>query len=101
MKIHKNDKVRIMVGKDIGKEGVVEKVISKHGKVLIAGVNLFKRHMKPRAEGQKGRIVEVPRPLPVANVALVCPKCKMVTRVGYQLNGKDKVRICRKCKMEI
>jgi large subunit ribosomal protein L24 len=101
MKIRKGDKVRVMAGKDVGKEGVVEKVLPKQQKVLVANVNLFKRHLKPRAEGQKGQIVEVPRPLAVAKVALICPKCQQVTRVGYAVNGKQKSRICKKCKMEI
>lgn len=101
MKIHKGDKVKIIKGKDRGKDGVVEKAIIKHNQVLIAGINLFKRHTKPRAEGQKGQIVEMARPITIANVALICPKCKLPTRVGYQINNKEKVRICKKCKMEI
>ncbi|OGG07303.1 50S ribosomal protein L24 [Candidatus Gottesmanbacteria bacterium RIFCSPHIGHO2_01_FULL_42_12] len=101
MKIHKNDKVKILKGKDRGKDGIIDRVFPKGEKVVIAGINLFKRHMKPRAEGQKGQIVEVPRPLPVANVALICPKCHMVTRAGYLLEKGKKVRVCKKCKMEI
>jgi len=101
MKLKKGDKVKIMVGKDRGKEAAVEKTWAKVGKVAVAGVNMYKRHSKPRAEGQKGSIVEFSRPLPVANVALICPKCKEVTRVGYKLTAKEKVRICRKCDQEI
>ncbi len=101
MKIHKNDKVKIIKGKDRGKEGVIDRVYPKWDKVLIVGVNLFKRHLKPRAEGQKGQIVEAPRPMSISNVALICPKCKMVTRVGYRTGKEKKVRICAKCKMEI
>ncbi len=101
MKLKKGDKVRVVKGKDSGKEGAVERVWPKNRRVTIAGVNLFKRHMKPRAEGQKGGIVDFVRPLPVSDVALVCPKCKQLTRVGYKITDHDKVRICRKCEQEI
>lgn len=101
MKLKKGDKIKVTVGKDRGKEGAVEKVFAKTSKVLVAGVNVYKRHSKPRAEGQKGGILEFTRPLPVSNVALICPKCKQPTRVGYKVTAKEKVRVCRKCDQEI
>lgn len=109
MKLKKGDKVKIMTGKDGGKEGAIEKVFSDDGsprsggagKVVVAGLNVYKRHMKPKADGQKGSIVEFNRPMQVASVALICPKCKEITRVGYKLTAKEKVRICRKCEQEI
>lgn len=105
MKLKKGDKVKIMTGKDSGKEGAIEKVFSEDGKVVVAGLNVYKRHMKPRSDGQKGSIVEFNRPMQVASVALICPKCKEITRVGYKLTAKSasggKVRICRKCEQEI
>lgn len=90
-----------MVGKDKGKEGQVERLWPKENKVSIAGINIFKRHFKARSEGQKSGIVDVPRPLDVAKVALICPKCKQVTRIGYKLTAKEKVRLCRKCGQEV
>lgn len=101
MKIKKGDQVKIIKGKDRGKDGKIERVFGKSEKVLILGLNLFKRHMKKRSEEEKGQIVDVPRPMPVANVALMCPKCKLPTRVGYEGVGKNKKRICRKCKQNI
>ncbi len=101
MKLKKGDKVKITRGKDQGREGAIERVWPETGRVTVAGLNLFKRHLKPRGEGQKGQIVELPRPLPVSNVALICPKCKQPTRVGFRLSGDKKVRICRKCDSEI
>jgi large subunit ribosomal protein L24 len=101
MKLKKGDKIKIMVGKDRGKETTVEKVFTTNGTIGAAGVNMFKRHSKPRAAGQKGQIVEFSKPISVANVALICPKCKQVTRVGYKLTQKEKVRVCRKCDQEI
>lgn len=101
MKIKKGDKVKVMVGKDKGKEGAVEMVWQTENKVTVAGTNLYKRHMKPRGEGQKGGIHELSRPYDVSKIALVCPKCKQVARIGYKLTQKDKVRVCRKCDQEI
>ena len=98
MKIKKGDKVKIILGKDRGREGQVEKVFPENGKVLVAGLNLYKKHVRPKREGEKGGVVEICRPLDVAKVALVCPKCGQPTRVGYQISGKEKLRICRKCK---
>lgn len=101
MKLKKGDKVKIMIGKDHGKEGAIEKVWPKSGRVTIPGINIIKRHLKSRGQGNPGGIIDVVRPLPEANVALVCPKCKKVTRVGYKLLKDTKVRICRKCGQEI
>lgn len=101
MKILKNDVVQVVAGKDKGKTGKVEKVLPKEKKLLVEGVNQYKRHVKARTQGQQSEIVTITVPLPVANVALICPKCKQVTRVGYSRNKGTKSRICRKCKEEI
>ena len=97
MKIHKDDTVKILLGKDRGKTGKVVRVLTKEGKVLVEGINIYKRHI--RKTGQKeGGIIEVSKPLEISNVILVCPSCKKETRVGYKIEGKTKVRICKKCK---
>ena len=101
MKLKKGDKVKVTVGKDQGKEGSIDMVWQKEGKVTVGGVNIYKRHTKPKAQGQKGGIMDFVRPLLISNVALMCPKCKQVTRVGYKITAKEKVRICRKCEQEI
>jgi len=111
MKIHKDDTVKITAGKDKGKTGKVEKVFprTKHSavpgkisKVLVGGVNLYKKHLKSRGEGKPGGIIEITKPIPVANVVLVCPKCQQPTRVGYQLDKQGKKhRFCKKCKQLI
>ncbi|OGC93033.1 50S ribosomal protein L24 [Candidatus Amesbacteria bacterium RIFCSPHIGHO2_02_FULL_47_9] len=97
MKIRKGDLVKITAGKDKGREGKVERVFSRESRVLVPGVNQYKKHIKPQGEGRPGDIVTLSRPMPMGNVALICPKCKQVTRVGYQVTGEKKVRICRKC----
>lgn len=101
MKILKGDLVAIVTGKDEGKTGKVEKVLTKENKVVVEGVNQFKRHIKARTQGQKSEIVTITKPLAMANVALICPKCKEQTRVGYVVSKDSKERICRKCKAVI
>ncbi|OGK11858.1 50S ribosomal protein L24 [Candidatus Roizmanbacteria bacterium RIFCSPLOWO2_01_FULL_37_12] len=101
MKIKKGDKVKITTGKDKGREGVVERVYQKSKKVLITGVNIYKKHIKKNEKMPQGGTVEVPRPLDVAKVSLICPKCKKITRVGYEIIKNKKYRVCKKCKSKI
>ncbi len=101
MKLKKGDLVTVLKGKDKGKTEKIEKVFPKDGKVLITNVNQYKRHLKGRAGGQKSEIVTITKPLQISNVALVCPKCKKLTRVGFMIEKGKKVRICKKCKKEI
>jgi large subunit ribosomal protein L24 len=99
MKLRNGDEIVVLAGKDKGRKGKIEKILPKQGKVLIPGINVSKKHTKPRGEKQPGGIIEQIMPLPVSNVSLLCPSCGKPTRVGYQVN-KDgsKTRICRKCK---
>lgn len=101
MKIHKNDTVKIIAGKDKGKKGKVLRVFPKKNQVLVEGLNLFKKHIKPKREGQKGEVILVPKPLAASNVMLICPSCQKPVRVTYQIEDKKKFRICKKCKNKI
>lgn len=101
MKLRKGDEVKITKGKDAGKTGKIEKVFSKEMKVLVDGLNQFKRHVKARVPGQKSEIITITKPVTVGNVVLICPKCKKPTRVGYKILKDIKTRICRKCNAEI
>ncbi len=98
MRLKKGDKVYILKGKDHGKTGVIARVLPKVSKVLVEGVSLHKKHVKPKKQGQKGQRVEFPTPISSANAALVCPSCSKPTRVGYRLEGGKKIRFCKKCK---
>jgi large subunit ribosomal protein L24 len=100
LKLKVNDTVKITAGKDAGREGKIEKIMPKEMKVIVPGVNLYKKHVKGMGE-QKGGIYDIPRPLSFGKLALICPKCKKITRVGFKLVGKEKVRVCRKCGKEI
>lgn len=101
MKLIKNDEVIITKGKDKGKRGKIDKVLIKENKVLVPGVNLYKKHYKSRIQNRPSEIMEITKPLPVGNVALICPKCKKQTRVGYKMDNKEKVRFCKKCNKKI
>ena len=98
MKLKKGDRVIVTSGKDKGRRGKTEKILPKADRVMIPGINIYKRHTRPRGEKQPGGIIDVVKPLPVANVALICPKCNQPTRIGYRLDKQGKKnRICRKC----
>ncbi|BCX15545.1 MAG: 50S ribosomal protein L24 [Candidatus Parcubacteria bacterium] len=98
MKIKKNDLVLVIKGKDRKRTGKVIKALPKENKVVIEGLNLVKKHIRPRRQGEKGKIVEVPRPIYVSNVKLICPKCGDATKVGYNIVDNKKKRFCKKCK---
>jgi large subunit ribosomal protein L24 len=101
MKLKKGDKVKITVGKDKGKTGVIEKVYKNSNKAMMTNINLYKRHVKKNEEMPRGGIIEIPRAMDVSKMNLVCPKCAKVTRVGYKLEKDKKIRICKKCDSKI
>jgi len=98
MKLHKGDQVKITSGKDRGKTGTILRALPDEEKVLLEGLNVFKKRSRPRRQGEKGQMVSVPRPMPVSKVMLICSVCKEPTRVGFRIEGKAKVRYCKKCK---
>lgn len=100
LKFKVGDQVKITAGKDKGREGKIEKIFPKTGTVLVPNVNIYKKHVKG-FQGQKGGIYDVPRPLPLAKVALICPRCKKTTRIGFRVLKDGKIRICKKCNQEI
>lgn len=101
MKLKKGDTVIVTIGKDKGKKGKVERVVPQTSSVVVAGVNVFKRHMKRRDEKNPGGIIDIVKAIDVAKVSLVCPSCSKPTRVGYVLSKNEKTRVCRKCGKKI
>ncbi len=101
MDIKKDDKVMVLSGKDKGAVGKVLHVVPKNDKVVVEGVNMHSKHQKARKQGEESGIVRVETPLHACKVQLVCPKCGKPTRIGHEVNGKNKIRICRKCGAEI
>jgi large subunit ribosomal protein L24 len=96
-KIRREDTVLVIKGKERGKTGVVRQVLPRQSRVIITGVNMVKRHMRPRAQ-RPGGIIEREGAIHVSNVMLICKSCNKPTRVGFRLrdDGK-KVRLCRRC----
>lgn len=87
----------IMSGKEAGKSGKVIQVFPDIGKIVVEGLHQMKKHLRAKSSTEKGQILTLASPLPVAKVMLVCPKCEKPTRVGYQLDGDKKQRVCRRC----
>ena len=95
-KIHKDDTVQVIAGKDKGKRGTVIRIVPKKDAVIVSGVNIVKKAMKKKSQQDQGGIAEIEAPLNISNVAIVCKKCGP-TRIGYKIDGEKKVRVCRKC----
>ena len=101
MKLRKGDRVRVLAGKDRGKEGDISRALPAHNKVIVEGVNVAKRHQRSTRQTMQGGIIDKDMPLPASAVAILCPTGGP-TRIGYLLEescggGLVKVRICRKC----
>ena len=98
-KIRKGDKVIVLSGRDKGRTGEVFEVRPSDNKALGRGVNLVKRHQKPRGQGMPGGIIDKEAAIPACKVMLLCPACKKATRVGHKFleDGKKKARVCKKC----
>lgn len=90
------DEVLITTGKDKGRKGKIEKVLPKENKIVVAQINIYKRHKKVSRTRSAG-IYEVVRPIDTAKVAIICPKCNKPTRVAISFEGKSKNRLCKKC----
>jgi len=101
VKVKKGDTVLIISGKDKGRTAKILRSLPKEGKVLVEGMNLKSKHVKPKKQGEKGQVVKVPLPMDSSNMKLICPKCAKAVRVGYKIENGRKSRICKKCKSEI
>ena len=102
MKIKKNDKVKILNGKDRGKTGKVLQVFPNEGRVSVEGLNILIKHLRPQKRGEKGQRIEFPGLINISNVSLICPKCGKDTKVAYKTVKSDdgstkKFRVCKKC----
>ncbi len=96
-KLKKNDKVKVISGKDKGKEGSIISFVVKKNRVIVEGVNVVKKHQKP-TQSSKGGIIEKEASIHISNVMLVCPHCGEAARVGFKhLESGEKVRYCKKC----
>ena len=101
-RIRKDDIVKIIAGKDKGKEGKITRAFPKDGKIIVSGVAMVKKHQKPRGQGMPGGIIDQEAAIPACKVMLVCPACKKATRVAHKFvvvegEAPKKVRACKKC----
>lgn len=96
MFVKSGDKVKIIAGKDKGKEATILKALPKQNKVIVEGINIMKKHTRPTGMGQEGGIVETEAPIHVSNVQLIDPKTNESTRVGYRVEDGKKVRYAKK-----
>ena len=100
LKLKIGDKVKVKSGKDKGREGKIEKIFPKKASAFVPDINVYKKHVKG-VSGQKGGIYDIPRPISLARLALVCPNCKKSVRVGFEIKADKKVRVCKRCKKAI
>ncbi len=99
MKIKKGDQALVTTGKDKGKKGKVIKVLKE--RALVDGINLKKKRVKPKTSDKKGETVEYPHLISISNLKVICPKCLKASRMQSKIEGKNKKRICKKCKEEL
>jgi large subunit ribosomal protein L24 len=97
MNIKKNDTVLVIAGKDKGKSGKVVSAMPKAGKVTVDGINIQKKHRKPRSANSVGGIIDQIGAVDVSNVMIICDKCNKATRIGHKIDGDIKIRVCKKC----
>jgi large subunit ribosomal protein L24 len=101
MRIKKGDNVIMLSGKDRSKKGKVLAVFPENNRATVEGLNLVKKAVRARQQGQKGQIIHKERAVSISSLGMVCGSCNKITRVGYRVEGDNKVRICKKCKSEI
>ncbi len=100
MKLRKGDKVKVLSGKDKGREGEIIRVLPKENRVIVDRINIAKRHTKATKALMQGGIIDKDMPISASAVAIICPTCGP-TRIGVKIDGPLKVRICRKCEGEL
>ena len=97
MKLRQGDNVIVLSGNDKGKTGEILEIIPSTQKVIVKGVNIRKKHVKPRKAGEEGGIISSEYPIHSSKVNVVCPKCGKVSKIGYIIEDGKKVRVCKKC----
>jgi large subunit ribosomal protein L24 len=101
VKLKKGDRVKVIAGKDVGKDGVIMRVLPEKDKVIVEGVNIAKKHQRPTRATMQGGIIDKDMPIHASNVALICGSCG-ATRLGFRFDDAGKkIRICRKCKADV
>ncbi len=97
MKLKKGDNIKVLSGKDRGKTGKILRVDPTAGRILVEGINLYKKNRRPRRQGEKGEIIIVSRPFSASKAMLICSSCGKSARTGSRFEGEKRVRYCKKC----
>lgn len=95
-KLKKDDTVKVISGKERGKQGKIVKVDLSKGRAIVQGLNMVKKAMRKKSQNDRGGIIELEAPIRLCNMMIVCKKCGP-TRIGYKIEGDAKKRVCRKC----
>ena len=101
LNVRKGDTVKVIKGKDSGKEGKILRTIPETNRVVVEKVNIAKKAMRPTQANPQGGISSIEAPLHASNVMLVCPHCKQATRVGHRIEDGKKHRVCKTCNKDI
>lgn len=101
MTVRKGDKVRVIAGKDKGKEGKVLRSLPEKQRVVVENVAMMKKAMRPSQSNQQGGIIEMEGTIHVSNVMLICPSCSQPTRAGRRRDEGTRIRVCKKCGKDI
>lgn len=101
MNIRQGDKVKVLAGKDKGKEATVLRAFPEKQRVVVEKVNVIKKAMRPTQQNPQGGISSIEAPIHVSNVALVCPHCKQPTRIAIKREDGKKMRYCKKCEKAV
>lgn len=101
MKFKKGDEIEMIVGKDKGKRGSILRTLPSVGRVVVEGINVRKKHVKSKKEGQKGERIEISTPFLVSKAMLVCPHTGKLTRIGYRMEAGEKIRISKRANKPI
>ncbi|MDO8513335.1 MAG: 50S ribosomal protein L24 [bacterium] len=101
MKIKKGDTVLVITGKDRNKTGKVIRTLSSENKIVVEGINIVKKHVKPTRGKPQGGIIDITKPIAISKALIICPSCSKAVRIGCKLSEKGKLRICRKCNASV
>lgn len=101
LRLKKGDTVKVINGKDSGKSAVLENVFHAQKKVVVKGINMFKKHVKPSRKYPSGGIIDINKAMDISNVMLLCPNCGKTTRVEYSMEKDSKIRVCKKCQKSV
>lgn len=101
MKIKKGDNVLVISGKDRGRTGKVLRSLPEIKRIVVEGINIKNKHIKPKRQEEKGQIVKIAAPMDVSNVKFLCPKCGKPARIGYAVEQENKHRVCKRCRSKI